>query len=129
MRGEMFFGFDVDEQRELYANQSEVKIIKHDPPLSFSEAEMRKFGFSPISSKKENKYRPSGKKANSAKPVIIRNQKYHSVAAASRGTGIPVYLIRKFSKGEIDEKELFKRNEKRLQREEANKAYRESEGI
>ncbi len=120
------FAVNIDEERERYANESEVKIIRYEEPLSFSKIEMKRMGFSDT---KIKVYRPGNKRksSGSSKPVTIKNQKYPSMTVASEQTGIPITLIGKFAKGLIDEKELLLRNAKRLMREEANRAYGESE--
>ncbi len=126
MREELMFAINIDKERERYANESEVKIIKHNPPLVFTDAELKQMGFTFADKKK---YRPSNKKPKgSAKPVTINKITYPSMVAASEETGIPLHQITKFTAGKITEKELLLRNAKRLMREEANRAYRESEG-
>ncbi len=131
MREELMFAVNIDEERERYAKTSEVKIIRYDDTPIFTKEQLKSMGFLPTLPKQINKYRGIKTKAKSsggAKPVTIKNQKYPSMTIASAETGIPIYMISKYAKGLIDEKELLLRNAKRLQREESNKAYRDSEG-
>ncbi len=123
---EMMFAANIDEQRIKEAKTSNVVVTKFDPPLEFSTEELKAMGFS-LTPSKRTKYKPNKKSRSSCKPITIRNQKFPSLAAASEACGIPYHQILKFSTGKITEKELLLRNAKRLMREEANRAYRESE--
>ncbi len=123
------YGVNEDEERIKSAENNSLKIIKYQNTPELSEEQLKQMGGFSDKPKKRNKYRPSNKRKSSGgrKPVTIQKVTYPSMAAASEATGIPYTLISKFANGLITEKELLLRNAKRLQREESNKAYRESE--
>ncbi len=122
---DLCFGFDIEEQRELYAEQSEINIIKYDDPPELTKEQLLNMGFS--KSTKTKVYRPGRATKGSAKQVTIKNQKYPSMTIASKETGIAYHSLLKFANGLITEKELLERQTKRIIRLQANLAFRESE--